>query len=198
MERSFCRAVKKPLTGDEGEEVLAIQKCYFHLNLENTFHCEILVFICTNVEAIFIVKQIIYTFPKRVVIDVGCSTCNSIDLRVIKTLASVHEERIYFCCIEHSTFDWHCYAGKHLILCSTRYWLMLKAKCEVKWTDVWCPSASSNFLMAWNQHKSWLWWLWYFIESLPLLCGGLTFRPLSASSLSVVAIHLSWTADNSI
>lgn len=70
------------------------------------------------------------------VIDVGCSACNSIDLRVIKPLASMHKEGIYFHCVEHSTFVWHCYAGKHLILCSTRYWLMLKAKCEVKWADV--------------------------------------------------------------
>lgn len=59
----FVQLFKKKI-GDEGVEVLAIQKCYSHLNLENTFNCEILVFICTNVVAILMAKQIIYAFPK--------------------------------------------------------------------------------------------------------------------------------------
>lgn len=39
------------------------------------------------------------------VIDVGYNTCNSINLRVIKSLAPAHKELIHFCYIKHSTFD---------------------------------------------------------------------------------------------
>lgn len=59
------------------------------------------------------------------VVDVGYNTCNSIHLRVIKSLAPVHKELIGICYINHSTFGWHCNVGKNSLLCSIRYCLEL-------------------------------------------------------------------------
>lgn len=48
----------------KGVEVPAIKKYYFHLSLEDTFNREILMFICTNVVATLVEKQVIYPFQK--------------------------------------------------------------------------------------------------------------------------------------
>lgn len=48
----------------KGVEVAAIKKYYFHSSLKNTFNLEILMFICTNVVATLVEKQVIYSLQK--------------------------------------------------------------------------------------------------------------------------------------
>lgn len=64
MERAFCRAVKKHLWVMKGVEVPAIKKYSFHSSLKKTFNLEILMFVCTNVVATLVEKQVIYSFQK--------------------------------------------------------------------------------------------------------------------------------------
>lgn len=48
----------------KGVEVPAIKKYSFHSSLKKTFNLEILMFVCTNVVATLVEKQVIYSFQK--------------------------------------------------------------------------------------------------------------------------------------
>lgn len=90
------KAVSKHLGVMKGVELPAIKKYYFHSSLKNAFNPEMLMSVGINVVATLVEKQVIYSFQKRMVIDVGYNTCNSMNSRVIKSLAPVHKKLIYF------------------------------------------------------------------------------------------------------
>lgn len=78
----------------KGVELPAIKKHYFHSSLKNTFNPEMQMSVGTNVVATLVEKQVIYS--SQIVIYVEYNTCSSMNFRVIKSLAPVHKELIYF------------------------------------------------------------------------------------------------------
>lgn len=88
------KAVAKHLGVMKGVELPATKKPYFHSSLKNTLNPEMHMSVATNVVATLVEKQVIYS--SQMVIYVECNACGSMNFRVIKSLAPVHKELIYF------------------------------------------------------------------------------------------------------